>query len=205
MAIPLHTIFLNEFSVGPHSIRLDQEGKLGLGGTVWEAALVLARFFEANQSLLTGVRAVLAVGSGTGLCGIALAKVFRGDVTITDQAMYLDLLRHNKGLNDPLGNLHVEALDWRAPQQLGDFDLIIGTDIVYDETLHEPLLNAIEINTRPGTVVFLCNERRSSLDLKFYRRWQQRGWTITMVPQDYIDPQYRCEEMKIFKAVKNSP
>jgi predicted nicotinamide N-methyase len=202
MAIPLHTIFLNEFEVGQHHIRIDQEAKLGLGGTVWEAALVLSRFLHSQPALLEGATSILELGSGTGLCGLAVAKFFTGTVTITDLPLYQGQLHHNAELNGSPANLTITDLDWRAPKRLGNFDLILGTDIVYDEVLHVPLLDAIEANMSPNTTVLLCNERRSSLDLKFYRRWQERGWTLTAVPQVLLDPQLRCEEMRIFKGTK---
>lgn len=202
MAIPLHTIFLNEFQVGPHKIRIDQETKLGLGGSVWEAAIVLSRFLHSHPEMTAGAKSILELGSGTGLCGIAVAKFFPGTVTITDLPIYQDLLHHNAELNASPSNLTVTALDWRAATPIGEFDLIIGTDIVYFENLHEPLLDAIEANWSPGTVVLLCNERRSNLDLMFYRKWEARGWGLTMIPQDYLDPELRCEEMRIFKGIK---
>lgn len=205
MAIPLHTIFLNEFEVGEHKIRIDQESKLGLGGTVWEAALVLSRFLHSQPALLAGATSVLELGSGTGLCGLAVAKFFPGTVTVTDLPLYQGLLHHNTELNGTPANLIITDLDWRAPKRLGDFDLILGTDIVYDEVLHAPLLDAIEANMSEHTTVLLCNERRTALDLKFYRAWQQRGWVLTLIPQALLDPTLRCEEMRIFKGTKLGP
>ena len=69
---------LIELDAGP-ALRLDQQEVGDVGGVVWDAALVLARYLEAREeagkpSRLKGSR-VVELGSGTGAVGIVAAAL----------------------------------------------------------------------------------------------------------------------------------
>lgn len=197
------TVFKREFEVGDIVATIEQEGSVGIGGTVWDAAMVLARFLAANQvTIFKGVTRVLELGSGTGLCGIAIAKLRpEVEVVITDQASHLDLIRQNIALNS-VANASAEELDWLNPKCLGHFDLILGSDLVYSPTLFAPLAETLTATAAHDSQIFLCNELRVSTDLQFYKVAMTHGWTFTRLPQDMQDPEYSSPDIAIFKAHK---
>ena len=104
-----------------------------LFGLVWPSALVLA---QQMQHVPLGARQVLEVG-----CGLALASLVvhrrRGDVTASDcHPLAEGFLRENLRLN-ALPPLAYQRGDWaRANPSLGRFDLIVGSDVLYDR--HQP-------------------------------------------------------------------
>mmetsp|Transcript_8334 Transcript_8334/g.16470 ORF Transcript_8334/g.16470 Transcript_8334/m.16470 type:complete len:210 (-) Transcript_8334:1900-2529(-) len=197
------TVFKREFEVGDAVVTIEQEGSVGIGGTVWDAAMVLARFLASNQdAVFKGVTRVLELGSGTGLCGIAIAKLMPEiEVVITDQASHLGLINQNIEIN-AVPNAKAEELDWLNPRSLGHFDLIVGSDLVYSPTLFEPLADTFTATASPDTQIFLCNELRVATDLQFYKVAMTKGWTFTRLPQDMQDPEYSSPDIAIFKAHK---
>ena len=98
---------------------------------------------------------VLELGAGTGLAGLAASVVVgpTGRVVLTDkQALVPGLLKNIKANSDKLGggtfdsvgggalNLSAAALEWGEEglsecERLKHADVIIGADLMYDETL----------------------------------------------------------------------
>jgi len=182
-------IFLNEFQVAEFTVQIDQEGKIGIGGMVWDAAVLLSKFISKNRESFKSVKRVVELGSGTGLCGLAVAYLLpQAEVVLTDNQPHVPLLQRNAELNG-LPNVKVEELDWFHPRNLGDFDMVIGSDIVYEPQLFEPLLDSLEAVTGPHTLVYLCNELRMSRDLNFYKAAHKRNWTMTILPDSLLDPE----------------
>jgi predicted nicotinamide N-methyase len=195
------TVFKREFDVGDISVHIEQEGKVGIGGTVWDAAMVLARFLAVNQALIfQDVTRVLELGSGTGLCGIAVAMLRpEVEVVVTDQASHLNLIRQNVSLN-PVSNVRVEELDWLNPSKLGHFDLIIGSDLVYSPELYAPLAETLSLTASPDSQIYICNEERVKTDLQFYKVAETKGWTFTRLPQDMLDKEYSIPDCALLKT-----
>lgn len=101
-----------------------------LFGLVWPSGLVLA---AAMQTFVIEGKRVLEIG-----CGLAIASMVahrrQGDITASDcHPLAGDFLAHNCQLNALLLPLKYEQANWRdATDMLGRFDLIIGSDLLYD-------------------------------------------------------------------------
>ena len=67
----------------------------GIGATVWDAGLVLSKYFEANSKTLIENKSVLEIGSGTGLVGMVCAKLGAKSVLFTDKDCAMPLLNKN--------------------------------------------------------------------------------------------------------------
>lgn len=65
----------------------------GFASTVWDSAIVLAKYFEKHPEIVKGKRC-LDLSAGCGLVGI-VAAALGGEVTATDLAPNLPLLRRN--------------------------------------------------------------------------------------------------------------
>lgn len=197
--------FLKEFEIGGQEIKIEQEGSVGIGGMVWDAAIVLAKFLAKHKGIYKGVKRVLELGSGTGLCGAAVAMLNPDiEVVITDQRSHLGLIMTNIQINN-LFNAKCEELDWFTPQDLGKFDMIIGTDLVYEPVLFEPLLNTIDLCSDENTKIIMCHEVRRKRDLNFYKAARAKGWTVTIFPQELCDDEYRSPEVPIMRFHKHKP
>lgn len=130
-----------------------------LFGLVWPSALVLAAHME---QVPLGARRVLEVG-----CGLALASLVvhrrGGAVTASDrhplaEAFLLENLRLNA-----MAPLRYAHGDWAAPNPaLGRFDLIIGSDVLYERGQPELLCAFIELHAQASVEVIVVDPDRGN-------------------------------------------
>ena len=130
-----------------------------LFGMVWPSALVLAAHM---QNIPLGLRRVLEIG-----CGLALASlvVHRRDglITATDrhpltEAFLLENLRLNA-----MAPLPYQRGDWAtANPLLGRFDLIVGSDVLYDRGLPDMLCAFIELHAQASVEVVIVDPDRGN-------------------------------------------
>ena len=128
-----------------------------LFGVVWPSSLVLAHFIAEYQ---TESRRILEIG-----CGMALTSLFlnkqHADITATDYHPEVGkFLIRNTLLNEgrPIA---YEQTDWAARQDnLGLFDLIIGSDLLYEEQHVELLANFLEDHAKPTCEIILVDPGR---------------------------------------------
>ncbi|MGQ9745970.1 MAG: class I SAM-dependent methyltransferase [Dissulfurimicrobium sp.] len=128
---------------------------------IWESSIVLADFM-ARMPADPGQR-ILELGAGLGVVGIAAAG-FGHRVTITDyDDEILDFSRVSAAVNRCEGVLQ-QRLDWLEPGELGRFDVIIGSEVLFNSRFFGPLLNVLERYLAPNGVVYLAHDvRRKSL------------------------------------------
>ncbi|MGB5198772.1 MAG: histidine kinase [Sedimenticolaceae bacterium] len=144
-----------------------------LFGVVWESGEILARLMQTQD--IEGLR-VLEVG-----CGIAFASIVlrsrNADITATDRhpqaAAFLTI---NAALNE-LGPIAFVRTGWceKAPQ-LGKFDLIIGSDLLYERSNVELLSGFIDRHTKRRCSVIIVDPGRG-LQARFSRRMVALGYT----------------------------
>ncbi|KAJ4458482.1 hypothetical protein PAPYR_5663 [Paratrimastix pyriformis] len=161
---------------------------------VWDAAIVFSRFLLRHPELLPARAGrpcrVLELGAGTGLAG--LVSAWMGcQAILTELGDVLPVLRRNVGRFEeqfpgrrglarpaPTGGAPTctgtargalrrggcWGLEITTAMSQGGFDVVIGTDIVY-EVQHFPhliraLLDVSDPRANPRTVIYLCYERR---------------------------------------------
>lgn len=138
-----------------------------LGLKTWGSSYVLAQllheFAFAAQGPLAHLvtkkedRAVLELGSGTGLLGLAAACIWRAKVYLTDLPEIISNLEHNASLNRALveergGSVEAAPLMWGGSEEDVDprfrsgkrYELIIVADPLYDDDHPALLAGAID-------------------------------------------------------------
>ncbi len=126
-------------------------------GLLWPSGLVLAHFMDSYD---TGTKRILEVGCGIGLPSLLLNSK-HADITATDHHPEVEaFLLKNTSLND--GTLIAfERTDWADnDDQLGKFDLIIGSDLLYEDEHTHLLANFINTHSRPDCEVILSDPGR---------------------------------------------
>lgn len=132
------------------------------GLLLWASAVGLAREIAASPRLVEG-RRVLEIGAGIGLAGLVAAASGAAEVVQTDyQEAALSLCAHNSAENGIAPDRIRTALgDWRAFPDLGQpFDLVLGSDVLYERTLHPPLLALLPTLVAPGGRLLLADPGR---------------------------------------------
>jgi ETFB lysine methyltransferase len=188
LRIRYQTFEFHDFDIHIRSLRDTQEFYDGLGeaealgissaqwslfGQVWPSSQVLAREVEALPDI-DGKR-FLEVGCGLALASLVLSA--RGaDVTATDYhpeaaAFLVENLRLNDGCKVP----YLRA-DWHQSYDgLGKFDVIIGSDIMYERERVETLVEFIERHAQQACEVILVDPGRGNHSL-FNRHMDALGF-----------------------------
>nr|XP_056717512.1 protein N-lysine methyltransferase METTL21A isoform X2 [Euleptes europaea] len=155
-----------------HTIQIKQNWQqLGVAAVVWDAAVVLCTYLETGEVDLRG-RSVIELGAGTGLLGI-VAALLGAHVTITDREAALAFLKANVQANLPTDiqpRAIVKELTWGqnlTSFSAGEYDFILGADIVYLEETFADLLQTLDHLCADHTVILLSCRLRYERDQNF--------------------------------------
>jgi predicted nicotinamide N-methyase len=157
--------------------------RLPYGIALWPAAIALAHELAARPS--RGL-SLLELGAGTGLPGIVAATLGARVVQTDKNAAALVVARRNAERNSVV--IEQRAADWAAWQDPARYDLIIGADILYAESLHPQLCHIFETNLAPGGRLLLADPLRPAsfelLEAMAGNGWNVvfNKWTVGVVP-----------------------
>lgn len=143
-----------------------------LFGVAWPTGLRLAR---AMASIDIERRRILEIGAGLGLPSLVLHD--RGaDVTACDvHPLAAEFFSHNLALNG-LDPMPYETFDWGVPRpDLGQFDLIIASDILYETAFIDPLVEFIDHHCKADGEFILADPGRKLVG-RFSKRMAQAGF-----------------------------
>jgi predicted nicotinamide N-methyase len=163
----------------------DNSGEVDLTGLqVWGSAFKLIEYLvkTCKHSPDRGQIKCLELGSGTGIVGIAAAYLGMS-VVLTDPGRSVNFTHELSGntIDCLQGNIELNAAvaDQTAVRQLlwgeerhisrikreqkGEFDLVVGSDLLYEQSNHAPLLATLRafVNS-PTTRAVLCFKTRSA-------------------------------------------
>jgi predicted nicotinamide N-methyase len=126
-------------------------------GVIWPSSLVLAHFISDYN---TQSKRILEVGCGMALSSLLLNKQ-HADITATDYHPEANkFLKRNALLNQDSA-IAFEQVNWADPgDKLGLFDLIIGSDLLYEDNHIELLANFIEAHANPTCEVIIVDPGR---------------------------------------------
>jgi predicted nicotinamide N-methyase len=165
----------------------------------WRAAIgmdhFLGRIADRCESKSLDGFSILELGGGSGRAGISAAM--RGaNVTITDASTTALLVcRYNAGHGSGVNS--VCRLDWRNTNSgLGEFSVIVGSDIVYDPKLFPILEPCLRRHLKKDGVVYLSEPQRHTGD-RFQTWIQSAGWQLT---QHFVDLNDQEKPIRIFEC-----
>lgn len=159
-----------------------------LFGQIWPAGRVLA---ETMSRVDIAGKRILELGCGLGLSSLVLAH--RGaDVVASDHHPLAEsFLAYNAGLND-LPAIHYRDLPWELPDTtLGRFDLIIGSDVLYERGHGVQIAAMMERHARPDAELLLTDPGRGNVG-GFSRAMALQGYAVS-------------EEYGLFEDEGNTP
>lgn len=170
-------------------------------GVVWPSGLVLAHYIKDYE---TGSKRILEVGCGMALSSLLLNKQ-SADITATDYHPEVNnFLKRNALLNGD-DAIAFEQVDWtNKDDDLGLFDLIIGSDLLYEDEHTELLVSFLADHANPTCEVIIVDPgrgRKNSLSAKM----TSLGFTATQQKPEHTD--FLVKEFKghILKFVRTSP
>ncbi|XP_022896203.1 protein N-lysine methyltransferase METTL21A-like [Olea europaea var. sylvestris] len=184
----------------------------GLSFQLWPAATTLVTLLDRHHpcittplsAVLNGSGAtqhrpirILELGSGTGVVGIAAAAVLGGSVTVTvtDLPHVLPNIQFNVNANAEMlkhhgGAVEVAALSWGDTYNMEaigrEFDLIMGSDLVYHDHLYEPLLETLKfllLKSEKRIVFLMAHEKRWKKESAFFKK-AKKSFDVEIIHND---------------------
>ena len=201
------TIFGREFTLAVDPLSYDH------GLMLWDASMALLRFFEHSPKELSALRGarILELGAGTGLLGIALAHAVGARVVLTDLEHVCANISANVRANalapGAPGSVHVAPYAWCGETRAellehGPFDLIIGTDVAYSESLNPTLIAsaaAFAAVSAPRCTVFFANELRCSIAQDVFDAEWPKFFSAKRIASKLMHPEWRDKNMIFYK------
>lgn len=175
------------------------------GFHLYESAVHLAQclLHELKPNALD--KKVLELGCGScALTGIALTHLDEGyQVTFTDLPSVLECTTLNVSRNARNPANHVLAtLEWGDLEQaraMGEFDLVVGSDLVYMQDYIIPLVTTMWLCTKRHAYVMSEVRVKGMVEDYFVKQAKQVGFRVTRVkPRGYKLPEY----MRFYKLSK---
>ena len=221
---------LSTFEFGAARVQVEQEFTgAEEGSVVWDASrALLAHIAFLERKPIAGCR-VLEIGSGTGLVGLALARLGAASVVLTDKDSQVPLLKRNVERNQPsccadrcnlcahIGRVDVLPLVWGDSwQTVADtilserdaWDLIVCCDCVYPDRpsdLATVLLDLMALN-RHATLLLAFEKRPPPASAppgtdhtRDFFEAMRAGCEVEQVPDEELDPAWKCDEITLWR------
>ncbi|GJW21172.1 N-lysine methyltransferase METTL21A-like protein [Tanacetum coccineum] len=184
----------------------------GLSFQLWPAAETFVKLFDsynpsntdkfsvtvAKYAIQKKPIRILELGSGTGIVGITAAAILGAEVTVTDLPHVLPNMEYNVGLNREVmvprgGEVRVAPLSWGEVGDMEvigrDYDLVIGSDVVYHDNLYDPLIQTLkyllsgEGEGEKEKVFFMGHLRRWKKESSFFKK-AKKMFRVDVVHED---------------------
>ncbi len=151
-----------------------KDERLPYWAELWPSAIALSRFIVSHGNWFSN-KSVLELGCGLGLTSLALAHSKPSRLLITDyEKDALTLSAENFILNGltPPGSA---ILDWREPDIDETFDVIVASDILYEERFFRPVIQLLSQLLKPeGT--FVLAEPGRPIAQSFFEMFRLSGF-----------------------------
>jgi len=126
---------------------------------VWPSARVLALAMHSFD--LVGKR-ILEIGAGLGLASLVIHRR-AGDITVSDWHPLSEAFLNENLLLNKLGPLQYRTGNWATGNPgLGRFDLIIGSDVLYERQQPEQLANFIALHAAAHAQIIIVDPDRGN-------------------------------------------
>jgi predicted nicotinamide N-methyase len=146
-----------------------------LFGQVWPSGRVLA---QAMCTFDVSGKRILEIGCGLGLSSLVLQR--RGaDITASDHHPLAESFLQHNATQNLLPHVRYRDLRWEIPDdELGRFDLIIGSDILYEQG-HAALLGDMLVRHAKPTAEILITDPGRGNSAAFTRALLAQGYDVS--------------------------
>jgi predicted nicotinamide N-methyase len=164
---------------------------------VTSSAIALARYIESNEDEFADKR-VLELGCGLGLAGIT-AGLVGSKVMFTDYVpQALEFTEKNALLNNIKDDdFRTSILDWDHPAIQEQFDVIFGSEIVYDYFFHGSLIRLLKRILKPNGRVLIADRKRLCVS-RFIGRMIAAGFDCSEMIDRVVLSGFPDQEISIF-------
>ncbi|MFP5490873.1 MAG: class I SAM-dependent methyltransferase [Bacteriovoracia bacterium] len=164
-------------------------------GVLWPAAEGLAQYLALNNAKLKNKK-VVEVGCGLAFPSV-VARHFEVDILATDfHEDVPNFLKRNERHNSL--EVPYQRFNWRDDvEKLGRFDVVIGSDVLYEPKHPSDVADGFERLLKPGGEVWLADPGRGYLQ-RFIDEMTLKGFKHELEPQ-----KVREYEIYVFRFFKD--
>lgn len=153
-----------------------------LFGHIWPSARVLA--LAMHRFDLAGKR-ILEIGAGLALASLVIHRR-AGDMTVSDWHPLSHAFLQENVLLNALEPMKYQAGNWAGDNPgLGQFDLIIGSDVLYERQQPEQLASFINRHAAPLAEIIIVDPDRGNR-VGFCKAMAHLGYDCTMQPAERV-------------------
>ena len=199
---------------------INQNLDIGYAGSVWDASLVLVYFFKKQIDLYNNIKIenriffpkdkiFLELGAATGVNGFTCGILGAKKIYLTDKGGCCEMLKKNYEINKNTFNDNFECiiqeLDWTCDKERNlikdkcNLDYIIGSDLVWNPKLREPLANTIKyfMKLNKNIKCFFSFEIRDNEVNNFFELFDKNEYKIEKIKDELFDELYKSDEIII--------
>jgi predicted nicotinamide N-methyase len=143
----------------------------------WPSAIGLAEHLSEKRHLMQGKR-VLEIGAGVGLPGI-VAQSLGAIVSQSDYQADALLLSRINAVQNGVQGIETFIADWRDFSPETKYDVVIGSDVMYERSVHDALADVLGRAIAPGGLILLSDPMRPQA-MEFMDRMERGGRRYTM-------------------------
>ena len=167
----------------------------GLGCTVWDGSIALAKMFENDIELARSLKRlnILELGAGCGLVGLTLFHLGAKFVLLSDMEVCLPTLKANviKNTTTSLRNsVKVMSYTWgeattALTEPQGKFDIIVAAEVLYEEADSRLLAQSAVQLLAEGGVMFVSMGRNRNGETAFVEAMNTHGYKTAEVSMSW--------------------
>lgn len=169
-----------------------------LFGVLWPSSLVLAHYMYSYE---TGPKRVLEVGCGMALSSLLLNKQ-NLDITATDYHPEAQGFLNRNTLLNGNSKIAFERVNWAEKVDgLGLFDVIIGSDVLYEDEHIDLLAEFVNRHAKPECEVIIVDPGRGRKS-KLSTRMVEFGFSSSHFKPndtDYLDKEFKGYILKFVR------
>ncbi|CAI5727416.1 unnamed protein product [Peronospora destructor] len=197
----------------------------GIGGYIWTSGELLAAHLELQREYYRSIfdgACIVELGSGTGYLGLMIAACFKPvHVCLTDLPTHIhglcrNVKRNAKAVRSGV-QVHVLELSWGSLEQemslmevfaatddgtnnhrAAQVDVILGTDVAYQQELYGPLLDTMNRLATPRTLILL-GLNRADTEFTFFHQLERDGFEYYKIPNCKLPKEYWGREFGLFE------
>jgi predicted nicotinamide N-methyase len=171
------------------------------GEYIWTSGLFMCDFLKRSPELVKGKR-VLELGSGTGLTGLYAAKLGASHVTLTDFIDFnIENIKRNIKENGLERVTEPRWFKWGTNMR-EQWDVIIGSDIIYPAMDKDALINAIKMHLKPGGRCIIGYNDRPDDDLSVFKMKEIEKKEIEFVPENFSEIVSKNHSNNIYRIIE---
>jgi predicted nicotinamide N-methyase len=167
-------------------------------GHLWPSAEALCEFLSLHPEKILG-KNVLEIGSGLSLPSLWSLKAGAASVLATDFHPDVEFFLKKHLVMNQLekSSWRFQKYSWKEEVLTEDFDIILGSDILYEGTHPEQIVQFLHHHLRPSAVAYIADPGRSYVQ-RFSSLLVEQGFSS----QSVLQKTAKGEEVFIFSIQK---